>query len=103
MYLYFLIKSIVNPLSYSFATFGTTGATSFHIFPLFWEAVNYLERINLKVISTTCDGASPNRQGDADKDVVYRTINIYSKNIDTRYIYFFADVPPFGKKHHGTV
>ena len=100
--LVFLIKSIVNPLSYSFATFGTTGTTSFHIFPLFWEGVNYLERINLKVISTTCDGASPNRkffrmhqplQGDSDKDVVYRTINIYSKNIDTRFIYFFADVP----------
>ena len=98
--LVFLIKNIVNPLSYSFATFGTTGATSFHIFPLFWEAVNYLERINLKVISTTCDGASPNRkffrmhqplQGDSDKDVVYRTINIYSKNIS--FIYLFADVP----------
>ena len=39
----FLIKSIVNPLSYSFATFGTNG-------------------INVKVISTTCDGASPNRK-----------------------------------------
>ena len=100
--LVFLIKSIVNPLSYSFATFGTTGATSFHIFPLFWKAVNYLERINLKVISTTCDGASPNRkffrmhqplQGDSDKDVVYRTINIYSKNIDTRFIYFLLMSP----------
>ena len=76
--LIFLIKSIVNPLSYSFATFGTTGATSFHIFPLFWEAVNSVERINLKVISTTYDGASPNRKfvrmhqplGDSDKDVV---------------------------------
>ena len=100
--LVFLIKSIVNPISYSFATFGTTGATSFHIFPLFWEAVNYMERINLKIISITCDGTSPNRkvfrmhqplEGDSDKDVVYRTMNIYSKNIDTRFIYFFADVP----------
>ena len=43
----FLIKSIVNPLSYTFATFCTTGATSFHIFTLFWKAVNYLERIDL--------------------------------------------------------
>ena len=33
--LVFLVKSIVNPLSYSFATFATTGATAFQIFPLF--------------------------------------------------------------------
>ena len=31
--LVFLVKSVVNPLSYSFATFATTGITSYQIFP----------------------------------------------------------------------
>ena len=43
----FLVKSVVNPLSYSFATFATTGITSYQIFSLFWKAVNILEKINL--------------------------------------------------------
>ena len=98
--LVFLVKSVVNSLSYSFATFATTGATSFQIFPLFWKAVSILERIDLKVIAATCDGASPNRKffrmhrnldGNPEKGVVYRTINLMAK--ESRYIYFFADVP----------
>ena len=98
--LVFLIKSVVNPLSFSLATFATTGATSYQIFPIFWKAVNILENINLKVIAATADGASPNRKffrmhkaldGDSHDKVVYRTKNLFSK--DERYIYFFADVP----------
>ena len=38
--LVFLIKSIVNPLSFSFATFATTGATSYQNFNIFWRAVS---------------------------------------------------------------
>ena len=98
--LVFLIKSIVNPLSFSLATFATTGATSYQIFPIFWKAVDLLENINLKVIAATADGASSNRKffrmhkaldGDSQENVVYRTKNLFSK--DERYIYFFADVP----------
>ena len=44
----FLIKSVANPLSYSFATFSDTGIASYQIFPLFWKAFNILENINLK-------------------------------------------------------
>ena len=100
--LVFLVKSVVNPLSYSFATFATTGITSFQIFPLFWKAVNILENtVKLKVIAATADGASPNRKffrmhkaldGDAENAFVYRTENLFSA--DKRYIYFFADGPP---------
>ena len=98
--LVFLIKSVVNPLSFSLATFATTGATSYQIFPIFWKAVNILENINLKVIAATADGASSNRKffrmhkaldGDSQENVVYRAKNLFSK--DERYIYFFADVP----------
>jgi len=98
--LVFLVKSIVNPLSYSFATFATTGVTSFQIMSIFWKAVCYLEQIGLKVVSCTADGASPNRkffrmhkllECDSGKEVVYRAKNIHTK--DSRFIYFFCDVP----------
>ena len=59
--LVFMVKSIVNPLSISLATFATTGVFSFQLMPIFWTAVRYLE-INLKVISATADGASSNRK-----------------------------------------
>ena len=94
--LVFLVKSVVNPLSCSFATFATTGITSYQIFPLFWKAVNILENINLKVIAVTADGASPNRKffrmhkflgGDAEKVVIYRSENLFSQ--EKR----FADAP----------
>ena len=100
----FLVKSIFNPLSYSLATFATTGATVFQIFPLFWRAVGILENIYLKVIAATANGASPNRNffrmhkpldGNAGEDVVYRTKNIRTE--DKRFLYFFADVPHLNK------
>ena len=98
--LVFLVKSIVNPLSFSFASFATTGVTSYQIMGIFWKAVLYLEQINLHVIAATADGASPNRrffrmnkllQGPSDVEVVHRAKNIYAK--EERYIYFFADTP----------
>ena len=46
--LVFLVKSIVNPLSFSLATFATNGATAYQIFPIFWKAVNILENMDLK-------------------------------------------------------
>ena len=94
----FLVKSVVNPLSYSFATFATDKMTTFQIMPIFWQAVKYLERINLKVIAATADRASQKRKcftmhkylcGDSDADVIYCTKNIHTKEM--RFIYFFAD------------
>ena len=61
--LVFLVKSIVNPLSYSFATFATSGASACQIFPLFWRAVSILEMsCNLWVLGCTADGAASNRK-----------------------------------------
>ena len=59
--LVFLVKSVINPLSYSIATYATTGATCVQLFPIFWKAVAALENINLKVIAATADGASAHR------------------------------------------
>ena len=61
--LVFLIRSIINPLAYSFATFATSGITAFQLFPIFWKAVAILEvTCNMKVIAAVADGASPNRK-----------------------------------------
>ena len=98
--LVFLVKSIVNPLSYSLATFATTGVKSFQIMPIFWKAVLYLEKCGLKVVSCTADGASPNREFfrihkllecNAGKNIVYRAKNIHAN--EKRYMYLFCDVP----------
>ena len=98
--LVFLVKIIVNPLSYSLATFATTGVKSFQIMPIFWKAVLYLEKCGLKVVSCTADGASHNRkffrmhkalEWKAGKDVVFRAKDIHAK--ENRFIYFFCDVP----------
>ena len=100
--LMFLVKSVINPLSYSFATLSTDGIAAYQIMPIFWQAVKYLEKINLKVIkiAATADGASQNRKvfrmhkhlvGDSDTEIVYRTKNSYTKEM--RFIYFFPDVP----------
>ena len=57
------IKSVKNPLSYSFANFATDGAVCMETYGLFWKAVEILElSCNLKVVSTVSDGASTNRK-----------------------------------------
>ena len=53
--LVFLLRSMINPIKFSFGNFATTSASSFQLFPLFWKAVSILElQCNLKVISVTC-------------------------------------------------
>ncbi|XP_015776465.1 PREDICTED: uncharacterized protein LOC107354492 [Acropora digitifera] len=96
--LVFLIRGVCS--EFSLAYFSTNGVTSSQLMPLFWEAVAILElSCNLWVIAATSDGASPNRSfykmhegldGNAAKDVCFRTINIYAPK---RYIYFFSDAP----------
>lgn len=98
--LVFLIKSVVNPLSFSFATFSTSGNTAAQLFPIFWRAVAILEKTcNLHVVAAVGDGASPNRSffkmhkgmdDDAGREVVYRTMNLFNAG---QFIYFFSDPP----------
>ena len=98
--LIFLVKNVVNPLSYTLATFATDGITADQLMVIFWRAVCYLEKINLKVIAATADGASPNRKffrlnklldGDSGKEVVYRAKNFHTT--EYRFIYFLQMYP----------
>ena len=84
--------------------------------PIFWQAITCLERINLKVIAATADGASQNRNtfrihkylcGDSDADLIYHThthtdrqththTHTHTQNIHAKemlFVYFFADAP----------
>ena len=90
-----LVKNITNPLCYSYETCDANGITAFQIMPIFWKAVCYLEKINLKVIAAMADGASPNRKtfrmhklldGNAGTDVVYQTTNIHTQ--DNQFIVY---------------
>ena len=61
--LLFLLRSVVNPFKFSLANFATKYATASQIFPLFWKAVGICEaQCAIKVVATTCDGASANRK-----------------------------------------
>ncbi|XP_057290402.1 uncharacterized protein LOC130613092 [Hydractinia symbiolongicarpus] len=55
--LVFLVRSIVNPLKFSFANFATTNVTSIQLFPLFWKAVGILEeKCGIKVVGVCYGG-----------------------------------------------
>ena len=95
-----MVRSIINPFKFSLVNFATTGIETGALFPLFWEAVGICElQCNLKVLATTCDGASVNRMffrihsciSDCnDSDVTYKTKNLFNTD---RYIYFISDPP----------
>ena len=38
-----MIRSVMNPMTYSLATFATDSILSYQIFPIFWRAVAILE------------------------------------------------------------
>ena len=104
--LVFLVRSIVNPMKFTLANFGTKNVTAVQLFPLFWKAVGILEdKCKLKVMAVTSDGASANRtmyQMHKDmehstftnydkKNIVYKTKNRFAE--DDRDIYFICDQP----------
>ena len=56
--LVFLFTSLVNPLKFTLANFGTDTASAEQLFSLFWQAVSLLEY----KCGLTCDGATQNRK-----------------------------------------
>ena len=52
--LVFLVRSIVNPMKFTLANFGTKNVTALQLFPLFWKAVGILEdKCKLAVVAVT--------------------------------------------------
>ena len=96
--LVYYVRGLCSSLKISLAYFATPCATSYQLMPIFWKAVSILElTCRLHVIATVSNGAFPNRKfyqmhqllfDNADKNIVYRTINLNSPD---RFIYFFAN------------
>lgn len=93
--LVFYLVGINSNIKMSLGYFGTTSATADELYPLFWEAVAFVEAVGLKVVVSTSDKAPQNQKlylmhGQAGK-VCYRTQNVFAD--DERFIYFMSDVP----------
>ena len=57
------VHGLATDLKFALANFGTCGIIAFQLVPIFWKTVGILElTCNLRVVSTTSDGASPNRK-----------------------------------------
>ena len=78
--------------------FAKNGVTAFEIMPIFWKAVCYLEKINLKVNAVTADGASPNRNFFKMHKLldVMQELMLYTEQKISKYKridFFFPDTP----------
>ena len=60
--LVFFVRGLFTNFQLPYAQFACKSLSGDLIFNLFWEAVYRLERMGLKVIAATADGASPNRK-----------------------------------------
>ena len=92
-----MVRGTLSSLKFPYAHFATMGVTADMLLPIVDEAINRLECRDLKVISVTADGASPNRKlfhlySSQDVSVPYKTQNVYS-HTGKRWLYFFIDPP----------
>ena len=68
------------------------------LFDLVWEAIYHLERMQLKVLAITADGATTNHlffkihnPNAATDDITHKVCNLHAP--DGRNLYFFSDTP----------
>ena len=93
--LVFMVRGLFSNLQYPYVQFACNSVTGDQLFSLFWESVYRLERMGLKVLAATADGASSNRRlfrlhGTARK-MTYKVVNPYSS--ERRFLYFISDPP----------
>eukprot|EP00731_Ephydatia_muelleri_P032133 Em0023g640a len=96
--LVFMVRGIFSKLQIPYVQFSCTDLSGVHMYDPFWEAVQRLENMELKVMGVTMDGASPNRKlmrlhkdaSDAT-GIVYKVYNPFSE--DKRHLYFISDPP----------
>ena len=94
--LVFMVRGIFASVDFPYAQYTTRDISGDQLYPIVWEVVKDLECAGLQVHTLTCDKAAPNCKffrihQKSNKDLTYKSINSYSA--DSRYIYFFSDVP----------
>ena len=58
----FMVRGLLTRLQFPYAQFSCASVSRDLLYDPFWEAVCQLERLGLKVVAATADGASPNRR-----------------------------------------
>jgi hypothetical protein len=100
-----MVRGVFSNLHFPYAHFATSdNLTGENLFLILWEAIERLERLGLKVIALTGDGASQNRKifklhacmhacqhAKAEDGLTYKTNIPYTD--EDQYIYFVSDVP----------
>ena len=92
--LVFFVRGLFTNFQFPYAQFACKSLSGDLIFNPFWEAVFRLEKMGLKVIAATADGASSNRsffQLCSQSSTEHKTRNPFAD--DGRMIYFFSDPP----------
>lgn len=92
----FMVRGLFTQLEFPYAQFPCADVSGELLFDPFWEAVYHLERLGLRVLAATADGASTNRRliklhSNKCGEVVYKVVNPHCR--DRRYLYFIADPP----------
>lgn len=90
-----MIRGLFSKFQFAYAQFSCSDLNGCQLYPIFWEAVERIERCGFRVIGCTCDGLSVNRRFfklHDMKDDVYKAINPYSEE-PQRHIFFFSDPP----------
>lgn len=93
----FMAVSLFSNWKMPVAFFPTTTIKSYALFNIFWQCIEELEQRDFKVLTSTCDGASPHRKfyrfhcppGAPKGTLIYKTNNPYAEN--ERPIYFICD------------
>ena len=89
-----MVRGLFSKLKFPYAQFPCSSICGYHLYDIFWEAVERLERCGLRVVACTCDGLAANRtffKLHGDERQMYKALNPYSE--DKRYIFFFSDPP----------
>ena len=93
----FMAVSLFSDWKMPVAFFPTTTIKAYALFNLFWKCIEELEQRDFKVLTSTCDGASPHRlfykyhcpPGAPKGTIIYKTNNHYA--FEKRPLYFICD------------
>lgn len=93
----FMVVSLFSDWRMPVAFFPTTTIKSYALFNLFWKCIEELEQREFRVLTSTCDGASPHRlfykyhipPGAPKGTIIYKTNNHYA--FEKRPLYFICD------------
>lgn len=91
-----MVRGLFSSMQFPYVQFACRSVSGDQLFDPFWEAVYRLERLGLRVLAATADGASTNRKlfnlhRKKRGEVTYKVENPYAE--DNRFLYFFSDPP----------